>query len=202
MSRVERRDGWLRFCANDPVGADEHAHRALIAAAAGPWPVELIGVFELLATVDASQGWDVEAVRVLGAAAAARAATGVVAVLEPEASAIEAARAALRTRLGDEAFDREHAAGATFDLDEATSYAQRARGERHRPQFGWAALTPTEIQVARLAGDGLTNPQIAERLLMGRETVKTHLSSVYTKTGLANRSQLAAAIARDALLGE
>ena len=36
---------------------------------------------------------------------------------------------------------------------------------------------------------------------MGRETVKTHLSSVYTKTGAANRSQLAAAIARDALLG-
>ncbi len=122
-----------------------------------------------------------------------------VAVHEPEASSIEAARAALRARLGDEAFDREFAAGANLDLDEATGYAQRSRGERHRPQFGWAALTPTEIQVARLAGDGLTNPQIAERLLMGRETVKTHLSSVYTKTGLANRSQLAAAIARDAL---
>ena len=92
MSTVERRDGWLRFGANDPVGADEHAHRALIAAAAGPWPVELIGVFELLATVDAAQGWDVEAARLLGAAAAARAATGVIAVLEPEASSIEAAR--------------------------------------------------------------------------------------------------------------
>ena len=202
MSKVERRDGWLRFGANDPVGADEHAHRALVAAASGPWPVELIGVFELLATIDAAQGWDVEAVRLLGAAAAARAATGVIAVLEPEASSIDAARAVLRTRLGDEAFDQEYAAGATFDLDEAASYAQRARGERHRPQFGWAALTPTEIRVARLAGDGLTNPQIAERLLMGRETVKTHLSSVYTKTSVANRSQLAAAIARDALPGE
>jgi predicted ATPase/class 3 adenylate cyclase/DNA-binding CsgD family transcriptional regulator len=202
MSAVERRDGWLRFGAHDSVGADEYAHRALIAAAAGPWPVELIGVFELLATIDAAHGWDVEAVRLLGAAAAARAATSVVAVHEPEASSIEAARVALRARLGDEAFDREFAAGATLDLDEAASYAQRARGERHRPQFGWAALTPTEVQVARLAGDGLTNPQIAERLLMGRETVKTHLSSVYTKTSVANRSQLAAAIARDALPGE
>lgn len=201
MSRVERRDGWLRFGANDPVGADDHAHGALVAAAAGPWPVELIGAFELLATVDAAQGWDVEAARLLGAAATARAATGVVAILEPEASSIEAARAALRARLGEEVFDREFSAGAALDLDEAAEYAQRARGERHRPQFGWAALTPTEVQVARLAGDGLTNPQIAERLLMGRETVKTHLSSVYTKTGLANRSQLAAAIARDALPG-
>ena len=199
ISAVERRDGWLRFGAHDAVGADDHAHCALVAAAAGPWPVELIGVFELLATIDAAQGWDIEAARLLGAAGAARVATGVVAVLEPEASSIEAARVALRARLGDEAFDREVAAGATLDLDDATGYAQRARGERHRPQFGWAALTPTEVQVTRLAGDGLTNPQIAERLLMGRETVKTHLSSVYTKTGLANRAQLAAAIARDAL---
>lgn len=199
LSTVERRDGWLRLGVDDPVGADDHAHRALVVAASGPWPVELIGVFELLATVDAAQGWDVEAVRLLGAAAAAREATGVVAMHEPEASAIHAARTVLRTRLGDDTFDREFAAGATFDLDEAADYAQRARGERHRPQFGWAALTPTEIQVARLAGEGLTNPQIAERLLMGRETVKTHLSSVYTKTGMANRSQLAAALARDAL---
>ena len=199
MSTVERREGWLRFGADDLVGADEHAHRALVAAASGPWPVELIGVLELLATVDAAQGWDVEAARLLGAATAARGATGVVAVHEPEASSIEAARTALRARLSEEAFDREFAAGASFDLDEAAGYAQRARGERHRPQFGWASLTPTEVQVARLAGDGLTNPQIAERLLMGRETVKTHLSSVYTKTGMANRSQLAAAIARDAL---
>ncbi len=199
MSTVERREGWLRFGADDHAGADEHAHNALVAAAAGPWPVELIGVFELLATVDAARGWDVEATRLLGAATAARRATGVVAIFEPEAFAVEAARTALCARLGEEAFDREFAAGANFDLDEAVGYAQRARGERHRPQFGWAALTPTEVQVARLAGDGLTNPQIAERLLMGRETVKTHLSSTYTKTGMVNRSQLAAAIARDAL---
>lgn len=199
LSTVERRDGWLHLGLNDLAGANEHAHCALVAAASGPWPVELIGVFELLATVDAAHGWDTEAARLLGAASAAREATGVVAVHEPEASLIEAARVALRSRLGDDAFDREFAAGAAFDLDEATNYAQRARGERHRPQFGWAALTPTEIHVARLAGEGLTNPQIAERLLMGRETVKTHLSSVYTKTGVANRSQLAAAVARDAL---
>ncbi len=197
VSTVERRDGWLRFGADDFAGADDHAHRALVAAGCGPWPVELIAVLELLATVDAAHGWDVEAARLLGAAATARATTGVVAVLEPEASSIEAARAALRARLGDEVFDREFAAGATFDLDEAVAYAHRARGKRHRPQFGWGALTPTEVHVARLAGNGLTNPQIAEQLVMGRETVKTHLSSVYTKTGMVNRSQLAAAIARD-----
>ncbi len=39
-----------------------------------------------------------------------------------------------------------------------------------RPSPGWNALTPTEQQVVALAADGLTNPQIAERLLMGRAT--------------------------------
>jgi DNA-binding CsgD family transcriptional regulator len=44
----------------------------------------------------------------------------------------------------------------------------------------------------REAAAGLTNPQIAERLLIARATVKTHLSSVYGKLGVRNRSQLAA----------
>jgi len=47
--------------------------------------------------------------------------------------------------------------------------------------------------VIDLVADGLTNPEIAERLLMARGTVKTHLEHVYAKTGLRNRTELAAA---------
>ena len=65
-----------------------------------------------------------------------------------------------------------------------------------RPSHGWAALTPTELQVVALVADGLTNPQIAERLLMGRATVKTHLDHVFTKTGLHSRTELAAEYVR------
>jgi DNA-binding NarL/FixJ family response regulator len=46
--------------------------------------------------------------------------------------------------------------------------------------------------------DGLTNPQIPERLLMGRATVKTHLDHAFAKTGLHSRTELAAAYARRA----
>jgi DNA-binding CsgD family transcriptional regulator len=60
----------------------------------------------------------------------------------------------------------------------AVAYATRTRGERRRPNYGWASLTPTEADVAGLAAAGLTNKQIAERLLMGAETVKTHLARV------------------------
>jgi DNA-binding CsgD family transcriptional regulator len=47
-----------------------------------------------------------------------------------------------------------------------------------------------------LVADGLTNPQIAERLLMGRATVKTHLDHVFAKTGLHSRTELAAEYVR------
>ena len=76
------------------------------------------------------------------------------------------------------------------------AYARRARGERKRPSHGWDGLTPMERQVADLAVAGLTNAQIAERLFIGRETVKTHLSNAYAKVGVANRTQLVADAAR------
>jgi DNA-binding NarL/FixJ family response regulator len=46
-------------------------------------------------------------------------------------------------------------------------------------------------QVARLAIDGLSNPNIGARLYMSRSTVKTHLTHVYAKLGVANRPELA-----------
>jgi DNA-binding CsgD family transcriptional regulator len=42
-----------------------------------------------------------------------------------------------------------------------------------------------------LVAEGLTNKQIGERLLMGAETVKTHLSHVYDKLGVRSRAALA-----------
>ncbi|MGW7687165.1 helix-turn-helix transcriptional regulator [Kribbella sp. NPDC054772] len=76
-------------------------------------------------------------------------------------------------------------------LDEAVAYARRTRGARGRPSSGWASLTPTEEQVVTLAVEGLTNPEIAERLFMSRGTVKTHLAHVYAKLNVANRTELA-----------
>ena len=88
------------------------------------------------------------------------------------------------------------AAGAAQDTDAAVRLARRSRGRRSRPVSGWSSLTPTESEVADVAARGLSNPAIAELLVMSVNTVKTHLSHVYAKTGVTGRSGLAAEWAR------
>jgi DNA-binding CsgD family transcriptional regulator len=69
----------------------------------------------------------------------------------------------------------------------------RATGETARRRSGEAGgqeLTAHEAQIARLARDGLTNPQIGARLFLSPRTVQYHLSNVFAKLGITSRSQL------------
>ncbi|HEX5688967.1 MAG TPA: tetratricopeptide repeat protein, partial [Roseiflexaceae bacterium] len=51
-----------------------------------------------------------------------------------------------------------------------------------------AGLTPREVQVLQLVAQGLTDAQVAERLILSRRTVSTHLTSIYSKIQVASRS--------------
>ncbi|MDQ3957246.1 MAG: helix-turn-helix transcriptional regulator [Actinomycetota bacterium] len=61
---------------------------------------------------------------------------------------------------------------------------------------GWDALTAAELRVVRLVMEGLTNPQIASRLFVSAQTVKTHMKNVFRKLGVSSRAELAAVAAR------
>jgi DNA-binding CsgD family transcriptional regulator len=87
-------------------------------------------------------------------------------------------------------------AGGELSLADAVSYARRGRGERQRPQFGWASLTPVERGVVRLVAEGHTNAAIGQRLFISVNTVKKHLAHVYTKVEVDGRADLAAEVVR------
>ena len=92
--------------------------------------------------------------------------------------------------------------GAARDLARAEATLREAgirrgrRGTRGRPQIGWASLTPAEHAVAGLVAEGLSNPQIGERLYISRRTVQTHLAHMFAKLDIATRAQLAADVTR------
>lgn len=54
-----------------------------------------------------------------------------------------------------------------------------------------ADLTPRELEVLRLIGEGLTNQEIADTLFIGIKTVKTHVSNILSKLGVQDRTQAA-----------
>ena len=94
------------------------------------------------------------------------------------------------------------AAYAAFDAMGAKAFAERAQREllatgetvRKRTADTNDALTSQEAQIARLAYEGLTNPEIGHQLFLSRRTVEWHLRKVFTKLGISSRRELTDAL--------
>jgi DNA-binding CsgD family transcriptional regulator len=94
------------------------------------------------------------------------------------------------------------AAYAAFEAMGARAFAERARREllatgetvRRRTTDARDELTPQEAQIARLASERLTNPEIAAQLYLSHRTVEYHLRKAFQKLGISSRKELADAL--------
>jgi len=94
------------------------------------------------------------------------------------------------------------AAHESFGRMGAAALADRSRREleatgettRRITADNWQVLTSQELQVARLARDGLTNPEIGAQLYISARTVEYHLGKVFRKLQITNRRELADAL--------
>jgi DNA-binding CsgD family transcriptional regulator len=87
------------------------------------------------------------------------------------------------------------AQGAFAQLGELQRECQGARTFATQVLAAPAALTTRESEVARLAGEGRSNTEIADRLTVSVRTVESHLGRAYSKLGINSRSQLRSALA-------
>jgi DNA-binding CsgD family transcriptional regulator len=110
-----------------------------------------------------------------------------------------------RERRRGDAREQLRTAYTMLDAMGIGAFAERARRElaatgetaRKRTVEASGQLTAQEAQIARLARDGLSNPEIGARLFISARTVQYHLGKVFTKLGIGSRSQLDRALPGD-----
>jgi len=137
-----------------------------------------------------------------------------------EARLADQDRQRLRAAMGDAAFDADYAAGRTLDqagVLAALGHTDAAAGQPRMADQGISAareaqragslvserdaagsdaavsvLTPRELDVLKLVAQGLSNPDIARRLVLSEHTVHRHLSNILHKLSLSSRAAAAA----------
>ena len=112
-------------------------------------------------------------------------------------------RQRLLAALGAEAFEAEYATGRTLDLTQvlaALSDQDEPAGPAPVSDEAASTLTPRERDVLKLVAQGLSNPDIARRLVLSEHTVHRHLANILRKLNLSSRAAAAAWAVRTGLV--
>lgn len=186
----------LALANTDMSLATAAVHDALASWIASGHRLGAVTALELLVRLNTRTGRHLEAARLLGATGAERERLHWP-LSRAAGPALDADRVALERHLGPQKLLAALAEGTAMDLKEAAAYARRGRGARRKALSGWSSLTATELEVASLVAEGLTNAEIAQRLFVSLLTVKTHVKHCFSKLEIRNRAELAAVTLRE-----
>ncbi|MGW4121788.1 protein kinase domain-containing protein [Nocardia sp. NPDC004711] len=154
---------------------------------------------EVLAWVVGANGDAERAAVLMGAAEEGRRSFGNPAPIVPMVDNHDECVRTTRSALGARRFDAAFRKGRTMGMDDAVACALGEKPADTVPGSGpAAALTKRENQVADLIAQGLTNKQIAAKLVISQRTAQGHVEHILTKLGFTSRAQIAAWIAEDA----
>jgi DNA-binding NarL/FixJ family response regulator len=115
--------------------------------------------------------------------------------LTKDAGAEEISRAIFRVAAGEAMLDPAVQARLLDRFDAAAAFEPPAV-----PPIDVQGLTTREIEVLTLIAQGLSNAEIAEHLVVGESTVKTHVNRIFAKTGVRDRAQVIAYAYRTGLV--
>lgn len=152
----------------------------------------LAALLETSAWICADRADHGRAATLLGCAQALRESLGIP-VLGPFSTQHETCESRARQALGEAPFASALEAGLRLDSGGAADYAlgrthiERAAAEPHSS----AGLSKRELEIAGLIADGLTNKEVASKLVISTRTVETHVTNMLNKLGLSSRTQLA-----------
>jgi predicted ATPase/DNA-binding CsgD family transcriptional regulator len=184
--------GWVALLRGD-LGQAEALHKeslSLSGELGDSWGT--LELLEGLACIAGAKGEAEKAARLFGSAEALREAMGVgpwAALRTLEERYLVGAR----SRLKEGAWRRAWGEGYAMSMGAAIEYALSeeepstttlSSAAPERP----AGLTPREMEVLGLVAEGLTNPQVAQKLFLSPRTVQRHLNSVYRKLGVNSRT--------------
>jgi predicted ATPase/class 3 adenylate cyclase/DNA-binding CsgD family transcriptional regulator len=144
---------------------------------------------EGLAHVVVAQGKLTWAARLWGAAEALRETMGTP-IWPVERANYEHSVTTARNQLGEKSFATAWAQGRTLTLEQALAAPEEPSSVPSAPKASTYpdGLTAREVEVLRVVAQGLTNEQVAERLVISSRTVNTHLTSIYGKIGVTSRA--------------
>jgi non-specific serine/threonine protein kinase len=100
-----------------------------------------------------------------------------------------------RQALGEERFETARQRGMALSVLEAIAVARNETAAPIAPTPA-SPLTKRELEIAELVTEGLGNREIAERLVLAKRTVDSHIEHIFSKLGFTSRAQIAAWVSR------
>ena len=173
------------------MGSMREAEKLYMEAVRGWWDYGQFGgaarCLECVAFIAIAEKRDKQAARWFGVAEAIREGSHTK-MIANEQEEYQRELAILQSRMNPDDFANSWSEGQRLTIQQVLAEVERLPKVPQAKAYSPNDLTPREVDVLRLLAEGLSDAQIAEKLVLSRRTITTHLTTIYSKLGVNSRS--------------